>query len=86
MQQPLVQVLPGQQAAPTPPQTVQIDPLQTVFAAVHVLLAQQGPPAAPHATHVLVELLHAVPGSWHAPPVDELEQQVCPVPPQTLHA
>ena len=86
MQQPLVQVLPGQQVAPAPPQTAQIDPLQMVFAAVQVLLAQQGPPAAPHATQVLLELLHPVPGSWQAPPVDVLEQHACPVPPQTLHA
>jgi hypothetical protein len=56
-----------------------------VPAAVQVLFAQQGLPAAPQATQVLLEL-HPVPGSWQAPPVDELEQQGWLIPPQTLHA
>lgn len=62
--------------------------LQRVLAAVQVLPVQQVWPAPPHATQVLLLLLvlplQAVPGSWHAPPVDVLEQQACPVPPHTL--
>jgi hypothetical protein len=55
-----------------------------------VLFEQHGPPAFPQGAHtdVLVLLLElftqAFVVSWHAPPVDELEQQACPVPPQTL--
>jgi len=55
-----------------------------VLAPVQVLFEQQGWPAAPQATQVLLELLQVVPESWQAPPIDELEQHGCPVPPQTL--
>jgi hypothetical protein len=50
---------------------------------------QQGWPAPPQATQLLVLLLElllqAVPGSRQAPPGAELEQQVCPVAPHVLH-
>jgi len=62
--------------------------LHMVLAAVQLLPVQQVWPAPPHATQVLPllleVLLQAVPGSWHAPPVEVLEQQACPVPPHTL--
>jgi hypothetical protein len=53
-QQPLVQVFPAQQGVafeedvPGVPHTTQRELLQIVLASLHVLLAQQGPPAAPH--------------------------------------
>ena len=58
-----------------------------VLAARQVLPVQQGWPAPPHATHVLVllEPLQAVPGSRQAPPGAEDEQQTCPVAPHALH-
>ena len=89
MQQPPLHRLPAQHGAVVEvdvlgvPQTTQMeDVLQIVLAAVHALFAQQGCPAAPHATHVLFE--QVVPASWQDPPGDELEQQGCPLPPQTL--
>ncbi len=67
------------------PQTTQrLELLQVVPASEHLLPGQQGWPAPPQGTQVLDELLQVVPASRHAPPVDEEEQQGCPVPPQTL--
>jgi hypothetical protein len=83
-----VQVLPLQQLPPAPPHTWQSEFLQMVPASLQVELAQQGPPAAPHALHVLglVVLSQTVPGSLHTVVVEvELEQQACPVPPHSLH-
>ena len=53
-QQPPVQVLPAQhgvavdEVVPGVPHTAQRELLQMVFASLHTLLAQQGPPAEPH--------------------------------------
>lgn len=74
---------------PGVPQTAQrFELLQIVLAAEQLLPEQHGWPAPPHGTQVLVllvlVLLQAVPGSWQAPPVAELEQQGCPVAPHAL--
>lgn len=92
-QQPLVQELPGQQGVAVEPDGLGVphtthrfdEVLHMVFAAVQLLPVQQGAPAVPQAWQVDVLLLHAVPGSLQAPPVVELEQQDCPVPPHNLH-
>ena len=92
-QQPPVQVLPAQhgpaveEVVPGVPHTVQRELLQMVFASLHALLAQQGPPAAPHTEQMLVELSQAAVASLHAGVVDEeeeVEQQVSPRAPQVL--
>jgi hypothetical protein len=91
IQQPPVQVLPAQhgvavdEEVPGVPHTVQRELLQMLFASLHVLLAQQGPPAAPHARHILVELSQAAVASLH--PVGfavVAVQQVSPSAPQVL--
>jgi hypothetical protein len=70
-QQPLVQVLPAQHGpaveavVPGVPHTVQRELLQMVFASLHVLPAQQGPPAAPHTWQMLVALSQAAVASLH---------------------
>jgi hypothetical protein len=70
---------------PGVPQTAhRFELLQIVFAAVQVEPVQQGCPAPPHGTQVLELVLQAVPGSRHAPPVDEDEQHACPVLPHSL--
>jgi len=88
-QQPPVQALPGQHGVaveavvPGVPHTVQRELLQMVFASLHVLLAQQGPPAAPHTWQMLVELSQAAVASLH--PVGfavEVAQQDSPKAPQ----
>jgi hypothetical protein len=91
-QQPPLHRFPGQQGLALPvgpgvPHTWHsCEALQSVFGAVHVLFAQHGAPAEPQATQTWVELLHAVPASRQAgPPVVELVQQGCPVPPHSLH-
>lgn len=81
-QQPLEQLLPPQQGAPSVPHSVQIEFLQIMLASLQVLLAQHGPPAAPHTLHMPEELSHTVPASLHAVP---LLQQGWLVPPQSLH-
>ena len=56
-----------------------------VFASLHVLFAQQGPPAEPHTWQMLVELSQAAVASLH--PVGfavVAEQQVSPSEPQLL--
>jgi hypothetical protein len=96
-QQPPSHWLPPQQGAPDPgdvdvpglPQTTQrLELLHTVLASEHLLPVQQGCPAPPQGTQVLVVLLdvllQAVPGSRQAPPTADVEQQVCPVAPQAL--
>jgi hypothetical protein len=86
-QQPVVQVLPGQQLEPAVPQTVQIELLQIVLASLQVLLAQQGAPAAPQTLQVLVELSQAAFASLQRfGLVVEVEQQGSPRAPQALHA
>jgi hypothetical protein len=90
IQQPPVQVLPAQHGVAVEvvlgvPHTVQRELLQMVFASLHVLLAQQGPPAAPHARHILVVLSQAAVASLH--PVGfavVVGQQVSPKDPQVL--
>jgi hypothetical protein len=69
MQQPLVQVLPPQQGAPSPPHKVQMELLQIMVESLHVLFAQQGPPATPHVLHILEALSHTVPASLHVVPL-----------------
>jgi hypothetical protein len=90
-QQPPVQVLPAQhgvaveEVVPGVPHTVQRELLQMVLASLQVLLAQQGPPAAPHTWQMLVELSQAAVASLH--PVGfavVTEQQVSPKAPQLL--
>jgi hypothetical protein len=90
IQQPPVHVLPAQHGIAVEvvlgvPHTVQRELLQMVFASLHALLAQQGPPAAPHARHILVELSQAAVASLH--PVGfavVAVQQVSPSAPQVL--
>jgi hypothetical protein len=86
-----VQALPAQhgvavdEVVPGVPHTAQRELLQMVLAAVHVLLAQQGPPAAPHTWQMLVELSQAAVASLH--PVGfavVAAQQVSPSDPQVL--
>jgi hypothetical protein len=90
-QQPPVQVLPAQQGVaveevvPGVPHAVQRELLQMVFASLHVLLAQQGPLAAPQTVQILVALSQAAVASLH--PVGfavEVAQQGSPSPPQVL--
>ncbi len=71
---------------PGVPHTVQRELLQIALASLHVLLAQQGPPAEPHTWQMLVELSQAAVASLHAGVVDdeEVEQQVSPKAPQVL--
>lgn len=68
-QQPLEQVLPPQQGAPSVPHNVQMEFLQIMLASLQVLLAQHGPPAAPHTLHIPEELSHTVPASLQAVPL-----------------
>lgn len=88
-QQPPVQALPGQHGVaveavvPGVPHTTQRELLQVVFASLHVLLAQQGPPAAPHSTQTLVALSQAAVASLHPVGLAVVaEQQDSPKPPQ----
>ena len=81
-QQPLVQELPPQQGAPSPPHKVQMELLQIMVESLQVLPEQQGPPATPHVLHMLEALSQTVPASLHAVP---LVQQGWLTPPQSLH-
>jgi hypothetical protein len=90
-QQPLVQVLPGQQGVPVAvvepgvPHTTQRELLQIVLASLHVLLAQQGPPVAPQTWQTRDVLSQAAVASLH--PVGfavVVGQQVSPSAPQVL--
>ena len=90
-QQPPVQALPAQhgvavdEVVPGVPHTTQRELLQMVLASLYVLLAQQGPPAAPHTVQIVVELSQAAVASLH--PVGfavVVAQQVSPKAPQVL--
>jgi uncharacterized membrane protein YqaE (UPF0057 family) len=71
-----VHVLPAQQGpaveevVPAVPHVTQRELLHTVLASLQVLLAQQGPLAAPQIVQMLLALSQTVPGSLHATVVD----------------
>lgn len=78
-----MQVLPPQHGPVSAPQTAQIELLQTVFASLQVLPAQQGLPAVPQVLQMLVEVSQTAPASLQAAVVELVTlQHGWPRPPQ----